>query len=180
MSCRGGWAPAVEEGGRSSASNGIGQGARGLRPRGRPFEEEVPTVPNGTRCVGLDVDAAQAGVRGARELGRGGSADDRDGPRSAPGADHGRVDRHGDRRDRPRARDAGAPRERAAVPGPLRRPASSRWRWRRRRAGGSWSRSCARSVPGRIWPSRRRPARGAATRSAPRPTARTRGTCASC
>jgi hypothetical protein len=26
------------EGGRSSASNGIGQGARGLQPRGRPFE----------------------------------------------------------------------------------------------------------------------------------------------
>ena len=37
---------------------------------------------------------------------------------------------------------------RAAVPGPLPRPASSRWRWRRRPAGGSWSRSCSRSARG--------------------------------
>jgi hypothetical protein len=36
------------EDGRSSASNGV-VGARGLRPRGRPFEEEVPTVVHGMR-----------------------------------------------------------------------------------------------------------------------------------
>jgi hypothetical protein len=48
------------EGGRSSASNGIGQGARGLQPRGRPSEQEVPTVTHGMRWVGLD--AAHAGA----------------------------------------------------------------------------------------------------------------------
>jgi hypothetical protein len=33
---------------------------------------------------------------------------------------------------------------------------SSRWRWRRRRAGGSWSRSCAGWEPECTWRSRRR------------------------
>jgi hypothetical protein len=38
------------------------KGARGLRPRGRPFEEEVPTVAHGMRWVGLDAARAGAGV----------------------------------------------------------------------------------------------------------------------
>jgi hypothetical protein len=46
------------------------------------------------------------------------------GARSAPGADHGRVGRHNDRRDRPVARAAGGPGGCAAVPGPLSRPAA--------------------------------------------------------
>jgi transposase len=50
----------VVEGGRSSASNGnVKARADGTRAAGH-FEEEVPTVPNGTQCVGPDAPAAQA------------------------------------------------------------------------------------------------------------------------
>ena len=45
---------------------------------------------------------------------------------------------------------------------------SSRWRWRRRRAGGSWSRSSAGSARACTWRSRRRRARCAGTSSAPK------------
>ena len=57
-SCR---AACSGEGGRSSASNGL-LGARGLRPRGRPFEEEGPTVSNGRRCVALDEPSGDLGT----------------------------------------------------------------------------------------------------------------------
>ena len=54
------------EGGRSSASNGV-VGARGLRPRGRPIEEEVPTVVHGRRCAGRRAAGARlVGVCAAR------------------------------------------------------------------------------------------------------------------
>ena len=101
----------------------MGQGARGWHPRGRPFRRRGTDRAQryAMRRAGR---ACCAGRVRAREPGRGWSAHDRDGPRSAPGADHGRVDRHGQRRDRPRARDVGRPRERAAVPGPLPRPAT--------------------------------------------------------
>src|SRR5215207_1560154 len=54
---------------------------------------------------------------------------------------------------------------------------SSRSRWRRRPAGGSSSKSSRRSEPTCTSPSRRRPARYAATRNAPRPIAPTPGIC---
>jgi hypothetical protein len=48
----------------------------------------------------------------------------------------------------------------------------SRWRQRRRRAGGSWSRNCTRSAPTCISPSRRSPPLGGGERNAPRPIGR--------
>ena len=48
MSCAG-WRDSGGEGGRPSASNGIGRRAW-LQPRGRPIEQEVPTVVHGMRC----------------------------------------------------------------------------------------------------------------------------------
>ena len=59
MSCPGWRVTRGGEGGRSSASNGV-VGARGLRPRGRPIEEEVPTVVHGMRWAALR--AAGGGV----------------------------------------------------------------------------------------------------------------------
>jgi transposase len=50
----------VEGGGRSSASNGKVKARADCGRAAGQFEEEVPTVPNGTRRVGPGVDAGQA------------------------------------------------------------------------------------------------------------------------
>ena len=79
----------------------------------------------------------------------------RDGHGSASCADLGGVDRHDHRRDLARADRAGGPRRGAEVPGAVSGARVSRSRWRRRRAGGSWSRSSSGSAPRCTWPSRR-------------------------
>jgi hypothetical protein len=84
-----------------------------------PFESEVPTVPNGTQRVGVDVDAAQAAcavlagssVAVSRAIVMG--LDQHRAQITAEWIDT------ADRRDRPRADRARAPRGRATVPAPL-------------------------------------------------------------
>jgi hypothetical protein len=75
-----------------------------------------------------------------------------------------------------------APADRAAVRRFLARSGDtgSRSRWRRPRAGGSWSRSSTGSAPGCTWPSRRRRAVCVGRRSARRPPGPTPGIYPSC
>jgi hypothetical protein len=80
--------------------------SRGGTDRDRRYAIRRMCCPGRPECVAW-VSAARDGDSSAR----GG-----DGTRSAPGADHGRVDRHGHRRGRAGADRPGRPRRRAAVP----------------------------------------------------------------
>jgi hypothetical protein len=142
------------------------------------FEEEVPTVPNGTQRVGLEVDAAQAACAVRESSGV-------EVPRTVVmGLDQHRAQITAEWIDTETgeiARARVAPAHREGVRRFLRRfdgvrveaalEATTGWRF-------VIEELCA--IGAAVHLAEPRPAHAAATRSAPRPTARTPATCASC